>query len=332
MIEDFELGRTDEPVRVILADDNSVVRCVLGERLRQNGHSVRLARNGQEALEAFSEEGAEVVVTDLNMPGIDGLGLLAALREHPEPPEVILLTGAREDDAQAAIQALRLGAHDYIAKNSSAAEAVTLAVARAAEKWRLRRDNARLLGELRRLSLEDGLTGVGNRRAMDGTLRQEIARSRRHHRGLALVILDLDHFKRVNDTLGHQAGDEVLTSFAVRARLVVRQEDGIFRYGGEEFAAVLVDTGLEEARALAERIVRATEATPFSALGERISVTCSAGVAALDGDDDELGCGLVLRADHALYCAKHEGRNRVCVDRTRTVERPTAQIAALTGR
>ncbi len=329
MIEDYELQRTDEPLRVILADDNAVIRCVLGERLRQNGHVVRVAGNGQEALEAFAEEGAQVVVTDLNMPGLDGLGLLAALRDHPEPPEVILLTGAREDDAKAAVQALRLGAYDYIAKNASAGEAVTLAVARAGEKWRLRQSNARLLGELRRLSLEDGLTGVGNRRAMDGVLRQEVARSRRHDRSLALVILDLDHFKKVNDARGHQAGDEVLVSFAARARLVLRQEDGLFRYGGEEFAAVLVDTDRDGAQILAERIVRATEATPFGAIGHRIPLTCSAGVASLTGSDDELGAALVMRADRALYRAKHEGRNRVCVDEVRVGDTSRVRELAL---
>ena len=190
------------PTRVLVADDNVVVRRLLVVRLRAAGCRVTEATDGLDALEQFRKEPVQVVITDLSMPHMNGLELLAALRAHAAPPEVILLTGSRASDAEAAVQALRLGAHDYICKTPAAVEAVALAVERAAEKWRLREENARLVAELRRMSLSDALTGAGNRRAFDEALRLEIARARRQRSGLALVLLDLDHFKRINDTLG----------------------------------------------------------------------------------------------------------------------------------
>jgi PleD family two-component response regulator len=152
---------------VLVADDDRVIRRLVSARLRVAGYRVAEASDGVAALAEFEREPVPVVVTDLNMPRLDGLGLLAALRSREQPPEVIVLTGTRASDVEAAVQALRLGAHDYISKTPASLDAVTLAVERAVEKWQLRAENARLLGDLHRLSLTDGLTGVGNRRAFD---------------------------------------------------------------------------------------------------------------------------------------------------------------------
>ena len=187
---------------VLVADDNSVIRRLVAMRLRAAGYRVAEAKDGVAALVEFEREPVPVVVTDLNMPRLDGLGLLAALRRKEEPPEVILLTGTRASDVEAAVQALRLGAHDYISKAPASLDAVAHAVDRAVEKWQLRAENARLLSDLHRLSLTDGLTGVGNRRAFDEALRHEVARARRLGGDLALALLDIDHFKRVNLLVG----------------------------------------------------------------------------------------------------------------------------------
>jgi two-component system cell cycle response regulator len=306
MVRKVESGST----RVLVVDDNPVVRAITGARLRAAGYDVAEAVDGLAALQAVGRETFPVVITDVSMPGLDGLGLLAALRLQPEPPEVILLTGTHASDAESAVQALRLGAHDYISKAPAAMEAIPLAVERAAEKWRLREENARLLGELRQASLTDALTGVGNRRAFDEGLVQEIARARRLGAGLTLAIFDLDHFKRVNDSLGHRTGDEALVEFASRLRSLVRGGERVFRYGGEEFAVLMAEGAPEFALTAASRIVAAVGQDALVVGSVRLPVTCSAGVAVLRPSDDVRGAELIARADAALYSAKRLGRNR----------------------
>jgi two-component system cell cycle response regulator len=295
--------------RVRVVDDSAVVRRLLADRLRRAGCRVSEAADGVAALDEFRRAPTEVVVTDLSMPRLGGLALLAAVRAEEAPPEVVLLTGGGEADGAAAIEALRLGAHDYIPKTAAAADAVVLAVRRAAEKWRLRQENVRLVAELRRMALTDALTGIGNRRAFEEALPLEIARARRQSRSLGLAMLDVDRFKTVNDGLGHQAGDAVLAALAARLRSVTRDADRLFRYGGEEFA-LLVGGDLAAALAAAERTVRAVREEPLPAGAGLVHVTCSAGVSVLAPDDGGTGAGLVARADAALYAAKRTGRDR----------------------
>jgi diguanylate cyclase (GGDEF)-like protein len=315
--------------KVLVVDDTPLVRKMVAARLRLAGYAVTEAADGGEALECFKGAPSAVVITDLSMPRLDGLSLLAALRQHAFHPEVILLTASHASDAEAAVQALRLGAHDYIAKDPAAGDAVVLAVERAAEKWRLREENGRLLAELRRLSLTDGLTGVGNRRAFDDSLSVEVARAQRHGRPLAMVLLDIDHFKRVNDRWGHHAGDELLCGFARRAASLLRSCDRLFRYGGEEFAVLLPDEAQLGGFEVAWRLVRGTAAIPFSASAQRLAVTCSAGVAALGPDDEASGLGLTARADAALYSAKRAGRNQARTLKAAADEAAPASAPAL---
>jgi diguanylate cyclase (GGDEF)-like protein len=306
----METPMTRGATPVLVADDNSVVRRMVSARLRKAGYRVAEASDGAAALAEFEREPVPVVVTDLNMPRLDGLGLLSALRRREEPPEVIVLTGNRASDVEAAVQALRLGAHDYISKTPASLDAVALAVERAVEKFRLRQENARLLGDLQRLSLTDGLTGIGNRRAFDEALRQEIARARRLGCDFALALLDIDHFKRINDTMGHQAGDHALVDFVGRVLSVARSSDRLFRYGGEEFALLLSDAGLSGALVVGRRIVEAVAREPLRSGDDAAAVTCSVGVSELVASDDTLGAELVGRSDAALYAAKRAGRNR----------------------
>jgi two-component system, cell cycle response regulator len=314
----------DRPTRVLVVDDNAFVRKMIVDRLGRAGCVVEEANDGAEALDLFAREPAQVVITDINMPRLRGLELLASLRREPTPPEVILLTGTHAGDAAAAVQALRLGAHDYIAKDAMASEAVVLAVERAVAKWRLREENARLLDELRSLSLTDGLTGAGNRRAFDEGLLQEVARARRGGGELSLALFDIDHFKRVNDSHGHVAGDAVIVDFAARVRSVSRESDRLFRYGGEEFAMLLGSTGAAGALKQAQRVVTAVAAEPMRGGALRITLTCSAGTATLLASDGESGAGLVRRADAALYAAKGAGRNRALAGPSRAATLPSA--------
>jgi two-component system cell cycle response regulator len=314
--------------RVMVVDDSAGIRRLLSTRLRHAGYEVVEAASGRDALRAYQREPSEVVITDVSMPGLGGLELLAELRAAVGPPEVILLTGVRSDDAQAAVQALRLGAHDYITKAPAALEAVVLAVERALEKWRLREQNERLVRELRSLSLTDDLTGLGNRRAFDEALRREVARARRFDQPLSLALLDLDHFKQVNDTLGHDAGDSVLVSFAGRLRTVARLSDAIFRYGGEEFVVILFGTPLGGGVRFAERLRAATMVQSLAAGGHRVAVTVSVGVAELAVADDDSGLTLFTRADAALYKAKRAGRNRVMAEEEVAIALPGPLLTA----
>ncbi|HUL79371.1 MAG TPA: diguanylate cyclase [Vicinamibacteria bacterium] len=297
-----------------MADDSAAIRRMVSLCLRHAGYRVTEAGDGAEAWSRFRAEPSAVVITDVNMPGIGGLDLLARLRDHNPAPEVILLTGTHAEDAQVAVEALRLGAHDYIKKDPQSLEAVVLAAARALEKFRLRQENALLVDKLRRQSLTDSLTGVANRRAFDETLAREVARARRSHCSVALAMVDLDLFKRINDAFGHRVGDEVLSGFAARLKSVVRLSDTLFRFGGEEFVVLLPDQDRAAAAAAAARFVQTTAVSPFEVGPHRIAVTCSAGVAELSPRDDPSGGSLVARADAALYAAKRAGRNRVVAD------------------
>ncbi len=306
----MESGGPAEPRgSVLVVDDSRLVRTMVAVHLKSAGLAVEEAENGEAALRLLSRGTFDVIITDLRMPELDGFGVLAAVKRLGLTVEVIILTGAHAQDMSSAVRALRLGAHDYLTKPPASADEVILTVERAIEKKRLREANQRLLRELQSLSRTDGLTGVPNRRSLDGALAQEIARSRRHGDPLGLVMLDIDHFKKINDTHGHPGGDEVLRSFARTVAGTLREGDVLYRYGGEEFIAVLSHADLPGAMNAAERIVRAVAESPIQVGPTTINITTSAGVAALASCDAD-GSGLVARADAALYEAKRSGRNR----------------------
>jgi diguanylate cyclase (GGDEF)-like protein len=298
-----------ETARILVVDDSRVVRAVLASALRGGGYEVEEASGGAEALHLLARGNHEAVITDLRMPGLDGFQVLEEVKRLDPDVEVIVLTGTHGGDVGCAVRALRMGAHDYLSKPPSSAEEILLTVGRAVEKKRLKDANRRLITELQHMSRRDPLTSLLNRHALAEALPREIARARRHRRPLSLALFDLDHFKAINDTHGHPGGDVVLCAFAESARSLVRAEDSLYRYGGEEFLALLPETDVRGARRMAERVLAVVGARPVGHQGRRIPVTASAGVAALDAAGD--GDSLIARADAALYRAKREGRNRV---------------------
>jgi diguanylate cyclase (GGDEF)-like protein len=166
--------------------------------------------------------------------------------------------------------------------------------------------------EIYRLTIIDALTGIDNQRSMLEFLDRELARSARHSRPLALLMLDIDHFKLVNDEFGHLGGDFALRELASIVKTAIRKEDLFARYGGEEFALVLVESSHEQAREIAERVRQAVAGRPFCFDGKPMSLTVSIGVAYTCGDPTVSVTDLVRRADEQLYLAKSQGRNRVC--------------------
>jgi diguanylate cyclase (GGDEF)-like protein len=186
---------------------------------------------------------------------------------------------------------------------------------------RTNRELARREEVIRQLSLTDALTGVGNRRSLDDRLAAESERAKRYGLPLSLLILDIDHFKRVNDTFGHIAGDAVLRAMGVLLRRFLRQSDSAARLGGEEFVVLMPGTTLADATAVAERMCQEIAAQ------ERVdppSITASFGVAGLQGD--ESGVALLARADAALYLAKTGGRNRVVADAGKVADQPVNEV------
>jgi two-component system cell cycle response regulator len=292
---------------VLVVDDSAVVRAIVSQYLESAGYHVQAADSGEKALALLDANGFDVIVTDLTMPGLDGFGVLEGVKKRGVGTEVIILTGTQDLDA--AIRALRLGAHDFLTKPPSRADEVVLTVERALEKKRLRETNARLLLELETLSRTDGLTGLPNRRVFDESLSREVARASRYDYPLSLVLLDLDHFKAVNDAHGHPAGDAVLKSFSALAQAAFRMADAVHRYGGEEFAVLLPHTPFEGAMTATERLRDVIAEHRFPIGSGTVRITLSGGIALRKGAIAP--ADLLAAADAALYEAKHEGRNRV---------------------
>lgn len=292
---------------ILVADDSMVVRAVLRRQLETDGHTVVEAVNGEEAIDACREYHPDVILLDVEMPVLDGHATLMRLKADPELKDipVVFLTG--RVDTVDVVNGLRLGAHDYLRKPFEANELMARVSAALRTKWlqdELRTRNA----ELDRVSRIDMLTNIYNRRHLDEHLRRVISAARRHDRTVGVLIVDIDHFKEVNDERGHLAGDVVLREVAARLQQAMRTEDALGRWGGEEFLAVLTDTPPEGIRIMAERLRQVIAAAPFILDdGSRIRVTVSVGHT--NGTEDAEV--LVHRADDALYVAKAEGRNRV---------------------
>jgi two-component system cell cycle response regulator len=268
----------------------------------------------EEALVRVRGDDPDMIVVSLGLRGFDGLRLCSQLRSLPEGRNVPILVLVSEGDRRKLTQALEMGVNDYLTRPVDRNELV----ARVRTQLRKKRYSDRLRQNVQ-LSLEmaitDQLTGLNNRRYMTRHLDTLIMNAEKSVRPLAFLILDIDHFKSVNDTYGHDIGDEVLREFANRISANVRGIDLACRYGGEEFVVVMPDTDVEFAAAVAERLRRSVEATPvpISRDPNRLNITISIGIAGSNGRDDTAE-KLLYRADQALYRAKREGRNRVVAD------------------
>jgi len=299
----------NEPGTVLIADDSMVVRAVVRGHLESAGYVVIEAEDGEAAIVAAQGQRPDVILLDIEMPGMDGHQVLAELKSTDgvgQIPVVFLTNRAGMDDV---VTGLRGGAHDYLKKPFEAAELVAR-VAAASQVKRLQDELRARNDELDRLSRTDSLTGLFNRRHLTEQIELLQRTAVRHADPLGLVLLDIDHFKSINDNHGHPAGDQVLRAFATRLKEQTRAADVAGRWGGEEFLVILPRTDLDGARELAERIRTATAAQPVI-LGEtEISMTVSGGCALGPSAAVE---ELISTADACLYQAKQSGRNRIIV-------------------
>src|SRR5665213_2766490 len=277
-------------------------------------HEVTSVDTFEEALVRVRGGDPDLVVVSLGMRGFDGLRPCSQLRSLPEGRNVPILVVVSDGDRRKLTQALEMGVNDYLTRPVDKNELV----ARVRTQLRKKRYADRLRHNVQ-LSLEmaitDQLTGLHNRRYMSRHLDSLVTSTRKHGKPIAFVIMDIDFFKRVNDTHGHDIGDEVLKEFAGRIAANVRGIDLACRYGGEEFVVVMPDTDVAFAYSESERLRHSIETTPFrvSRAPHTLSLTISIGIAAAEGDKDTVEA-LLHRADQALYRAKKTGRNKVVAD------------------
>jgi diguanylate cyclase (GGDEF)-like protein len=283
---------------VLVIDDSTLIHALVRARLEDEPIDLHSALDAATGLEMASRLTPDLILLDVEMPGVDGFETCRRLKINPKtmPIPVVFLTGV--SDAQQKVMGLELGATDYITKPFDPAE--LRARVRAALRTKY------LLDLLAKRAMIDGLTGLWNRACFEQRLESELALSRRSGRPVACMLLDVDHFKKLNDTWGHPFGDEVLRGIAQTLQECSREEDVVCRYGGEEFVMLLPNTAATQAATGAERIRGAIAAQKFTSRRQTVPVTCSIGVS-----DNASGGSLIDLADKALYSAKQNGRDSV---------------------
>lgn len=304
------------PPAALIIDDSPTMRSQVVEILRHSGlvGSVVEADSAIEGFKCLLSQPVDVVLCDLEMPGMDGLKFLDLLKARGELRDVpvILLTGNRETGQK--IRGLERGASDYVTKPFDHGELIARVKVQLKIKS-LQDDLKERNQRLEELSNTDPLTQLANRRQLMRVAHQEFQRSQRAAHPLSLIMVDIDHFKSINDTYGHQQGDVVLKVVAEALRSQLRDYDLASRFGGEEFALVLPETGPLPATQVAERIRAAVAHLKFSGSMEKLKMTVSLGVATVPDPAIHNIEDLIRLADDALYAAKREGRNRVVMAR-----------------
>jgi len=296
-------------VKILIAEDEPVSRHLLDATLVRLGHEVVAVDDGPEAIRTLlAPDGPRIAILDWMMPGVDGLEVCRAIRQRPAPyTYTILLTSRdRRDDM---VQALDAGADDFLTKPCDPVE-LRVRLRSGERVIALQQHLLDAHEALRFEAAHDRLTGLWNRGSILDQLARELSRSTRQKGPLAVLLADLDHFKRINDAYGHAAGDAVLREVGIRMRHVLRAYDSIGRYGGEEFLVVLPGANTSAATDVAERVVAAVRAQPVQDGSRVVCATASVGAASTDsaGFDPD---ALIRAADRALYEAKALGRDRV---------------------
>nr|HDN00151.1 diguanylate cyclase [Deltaproteobacteria bacterium] len=296
--------------KILVVDDSRLISHVAKTILTQRGHEIILAQDGLEGLEAAKSQQPDLILLDLIMPVMDGYQMCQNLKEEDSTKEipVIMLTSKAEPVDK--VKGLELGALDYVTKPFDESELVT----RVNIQLRLRQLYEALQKknrQLQNLANRDGLTDLYNHRYFHDQLSKDFLRAQRYHESLSCILLDIDYFKKFNDTYGHQTGDIVLKTLGQLIKDSIRDSDFAARYGGEEFAIILYYTDKPDAVHVAERLRHMVEHCEIPDKDNLLHFTISLGIATFPDERIHNYKQIVECADKALYQAKGNGRNRV---------------------
>ncbi|XPV77505.1 MAG: diguanylate cyclase [Desulfovibrio sp.] len=283
-------------IKVLIVDDSESIRRMLTTQLKLNGFETEVAVNGLDGLEKAAEFEPDIVLLDIMMPEMDGIEACKRLRTNPQTSHMYVLMLTAKDKVADKVEGLDSGGDDYLAKPFDPEELFA----------RLRRGYK--IAEERRCALFDPLTKLFNRRSFQRFFDAELNRAQRHNHPMSVFMTDIDFFKRINDTYGHNVGDIVLQELAELLKTNLRSSDILCRWGGEEFLALLPETTADGAFEVADKIRKIIETYEFPQVGQ---ITASFGVTQFIKTDN--AHSFFERADTALYDAKDSGRNKTVV-------------------
>lgn len=302
---------------IFIVDDVQENLQVLGNILKEQGFNISFARDGVQALKGVEKRKPDLILLDVSMPEMDGYEACERLKSDSDTSDIPVIFLTARSEVEDMVKGFRLGAVDYVTKPFHKEELLARVsthldlkdakdiIKRQVEELEKKNE------ELYQNSITDRLTGVSNRLFLLDFLNREFSKARRKETPLSCIILDIDHFKKVNDSYGHLAGDRILAETAKLINSEVRNEDVFGRYGGEEFLLILPDTTMDEARKVGEKVRTAVESNTVLFEGKELKITISLGLAEYLNSESANEDQLIGSADTALYSAKKSGRNRL---------------------
>ena len=300
----------DQKIKILSVEDSDDDFKVINTLLSKNDHiGLNRTRSIEEAMLLLEKGVFDLIFLDYMLPDGTGLDFLKMMGKKDCKIPVVIITG--HGDETIASQIIQAGACDYLPKDMVSEQALYRIITNTLEKTRLKKEVHEAVKQIAEMSVKDSLTGLYNRRYFEEALEREVSRARRYETNLTLCMMDLDHFKQINDTHGHPAGDLVLSEFGRMLREWIRQSDQVCRYGGEEFSVLFPNSDSQKVGGVCERFRKMLARHIFTYDSKQFQVTVSIGIASISDFSSISPEKLVYVADKALYTAKEKGRNRV---------------------
>jgi diguanylate cyclase (GGDEF)-like protein len=305
-----QLQAGEQQIRVLVADDSAVSRKLVEHTLSEKRYSLVFAKSGRETVDLFALHHPALVIVDWVMPDLTGIEICKHIRSKTQASYTYIILLTAKSAKESVVEGLAAGADDYLTKPFHPEELIAR-VGVGLRIMELQREIEVKNTLLQELALTDSLTSLPNRRAIEDWAARQLSGAARYGFSFWVALADLDHFKTVNDTYGHDAGDTVLKAFSQILKAKSRRSDICGRIGGEEFLFVLTHSTEEDAKRVVESVRAELEATKFDFNGNCLTVTASFGLAGFSGTRPPDFNRLIAQADLALYSAKRLGRNRV---------------------